>query len=319
MKITSLIDMHVHFRDPGFTQKETIETGLKAAIKGGFGAVLAMPNTNPVNDAPEITEYMIKKAEAFKDSVLLLPVGAVTEGLNSDKLTDFNALKKAGCIAFSNDGMSTRRVEDALKSGELILSHLEDETKEAKEQIEIFEKLVNEGYNPKLHFCHISKKETIEVIKDAKSKGLKITAETCPHYFIFTRENLDETGRFKMNPPLGDEKDREAVINGVKDGTIDVISTDHAPHTLKEKLSPYNKSPNGITGLETAFSLTLMTFGLDLTLDKMAYAPRKILNIDPKKEIEFDPSLEWIVKGENFETKCKITPYENMKLKGKIL
>lgn len=319
MKIPSLIDMHVHLREPGFTQKETIETGLRAAIKGGFGAVLVMPNTNPVNDTPEITEYMIKKAEAFKDSVLLLPVGAVTKGLNSDKLTDFNALKKAGCIAFSNDGMSTRRVEDALKSGELILSHLEDETKEAKEQIEIFEKLVNEGYNPKLHFCHISKKETIDLIKAAKSKGLKITAETCPHYFIFTKENLDETGRFKMNPPLGDEKDREAVINGVKDGTIDVISTDHAPHTLEEKLRLYNQSPNGITGLETAFSLTLMTFSLDLALDKMAYAPRKILNIDPKKEIEFDPEIEWIVKGENFETKCKITPYENMKLKGKIL
>lgn len=319
MKIPSLIDMHVHLREPGFEDKETIETGLRAGIKGGFGAVLAMPNTNPVNDTPEITEFILKKAEKFKDEIRLLPVGAVTFGLNSENLTDFKALKKAGCVAFSNDGMSTKRVEDALKTGELILSHLEDETKEAISQIQIFEKLANEGYAPKLHFCHISKKSTIEVIKEAKSRGLKITAETCPHYFTFTDKNRDETGRFKMNPPLGDEKDREAVINGVLDGTIDVISTDHAPHTYEEKLRPYNLSPNGITGLETAFSLTYMKFGLDLTLEKMAYAPRKILGVELKKEVGFDPDLKWVVKGENFETKCKITPYQNMELKGKIL
>lgn len=319
MKIPSLIDMHVHLREPGFTQKETVETGLSAAIKGGFGAVLAMPNTNPVNDVPEVTEFILKKAEPFKDSIMLLPVGAVTEGLNSDKLTDFNALKKAGCVAFSNDGMPTRQVEEALKTGELILSHLEDETKEAKEQIEIFEKLTKEGYSPRLHFCHISKKETIDAIRAAKLKGLKITAETCPHYFTFTKENLDGTGRFKMNPPLGGKEDLEAVIEGVKDGTIDVISTDHAPHTNEEKLRAYNSAPNGITGLETAFSLTLMTFGLDLTVEKTALAPRRILNINPKKEIEVSLDEEWVVKGENFKTKCKITPYENMKLKGKIL
>ncbi len=122
-----------------------------------------------------------------------------------------------------------------------------------------------------------------------------------------------------MNPPLGTETDRQAIIEAVKDGTIDVISTDHAPHTNEEKLMPYDKAPNGITGLETAFSLAYMTFGLDLTLEKMAYAPRKILNINPNKEIEIDLDAKWIVKGENFKSKCKITPYQNMELKGKII
>ena len=319
MKIPSLIDMHVHLREPGFTDKETIETGINSAIKGGYGAVLAMPNTNPVCDNVETVKYILDKAKLYKNKIDLYPVGAVTYGLNTDKLTDFQYLKKAGCIAFSNDGMSTKKVEDALKTEELILSHLEDETEEAIEQIEIFEKLTKEGYFPRLHFCHISKKSTIEAIKNAKQKGLKITAETCPHYFTFTKNNLDETGRFKMNPPLGTIEDKLAVIEAVKDGTIDVISTDHAPHTKEEKLRPYKDSPNGITGLETAFSLTYMTFGLDLTLDKMAYTPRKILDINPKWEYEVNLEEKWIVKGENLQSKCKVTPYENMTLKGKIL
>ena len=319
MKIPSLIDMHIHLREPGFINKETIETGLRSAIKGGYGAVLAMPNTNPVCDTPEVVKYVLDKAKSFKDKIELYPVGAVTYGLSSNELTDFKELKNAGCIAFSNDGKSTKRVEDALKTGELILSHLEDETKEAIEQIEIFEKLTKEGYLPRLHFCHISKKETIEAIKTAKKGGLKITAETCPHYFTFTKDSIDETGRFKMNPPLGTIEDKFAVIEAVKDGTIDVISTDHAPHLNEEKLQSYKDSPNGITGLETAFSLAYMAFGLDLTLEKMAYTPRKILNINPKFEYEVNLDEKWIVKGENFQSKCKITPYQDMELKGRIL
>ena len=319
MKIPSLIDMHTHLREPGFVEKETIETGLKAAIKGGYGAVIAMPNTFPVNDNKEVTKLILEKAKKFENEISLLPAGAVTYGLNSDDLTDFASLKEAGCIAFSNDGMSTRRVEDALKTGELILSHLEDETNEAIYQIEIFEKLVRQGFSPRLHFCHVSKKSTIDVIRNAKARKLNITAETCPHYFTFTDKDRDETGRFKMNPPLGLEEDLNAVIEGVKDGTIDVISTDHAPHTKEEKLRPYKSSPNGIVGLETAFSLTFMKFGLELTLEKMAFCPRKILNINPKKEVEIDLDEVWKVEGEKFQSKCKISPYEGMILKGKVL
>lgn len=318
-KIPSLIDMHVHLREPGFTHKETIETGLNSAIKGGYGAILAMPNTNPVCDSKETVKEILEISKKLNKDIEVYPVGAVTKNLNTDILVDFKELKNAGCIAFSNDGMSTRKTKEALLSNELILSHLEDETKEAIEQIEIFKSLVKEGFQPKLHFCHISKKSTLDVIKKAKNEGLKITCETCPHYFIFTKNDLDKTGRFKMNPPLGEVEDKLAVIEAVKDGTIDIISTDHAPHTNEEKLKPYIESPNGITGLETAFSLTYQTFGLDLTIEKMAIAPRKILGINPKKEIEIDLNQAWVVKGAEFQSKCKITPYENMELKGKIL
>ena len=327
-KIPSLIDMHIHLREPGFTNKETIETGLKSAIKGGFGAVLAMPNTNPVNDDAEVTKFILKKALPFKDEIDLYPVSAITYDLNENSgLVNFSEMKQAGCIAFSNDGLPVQNKEvftEALMKGELILSHLEDETNEAISQIEIFREVLNlskkgECPTPKLHFCHISKKSTIEVIKKAKDEGIKITAETAPHYFTLTKKDIDKTGRFKMNPPLGDDEDREAIIEAVKSGVIDVIATDHAPHTKEEKLKPYNEAPNGIVGLETAFSLSYMKFGLDLTLEKMVFAPSKILGIKPKKEIEVDLNAHYIVRGKNFESKCKITPYEGKILKGKVL
>lgn len=326
-KIPSFIDLHVHFRDPGFNQKETILTGLKSAYFGGFGAVCTMPNTNPVCDNPKIAEYMINKAKSTGLEVELYPVSAITKNLDSDILVNFDEMKNAGAIAFSNDGLPVLNKDiliKALKTGEIIMSHLENETAEAKWQIEILDEVTNmakrgECNFPRLHFCHISKKETIELIKLAKQKGLNLTAETAPHYFTFTKENLDNTGRFKMNPPLGSKEDKSAVIEAVIEGTIDIISTDHAPHTNEEKLKPYTASPNGITGLETAFSLSYQTFGLDLALEKMAYAPRKLLNINPKREITVDLDEKWTAKGENFNSKCKITPYQDMELKGKIL
>ena len=254
-------------------------------------------------------------------------MSAITKNLDSDILVNFDEMKNAGAIAFSNDGLPVLNKDiliKALKTGEIIMSHLENETAEAKWQIEILDEVTNmakrgECNFPRLHFCHISKKETIELIKLAKQKGLNLTAETAPHYFTFTKENLDNTGRFKMNPPLGSKEDKSAVIKAVIDGTIDKISTDHAPHTNEEKLKPYTASPNGITGLETAFSLSYQTFGLDLALEKMAHAPRKLLNINPKREITVDLDEKWTVKGENFNSKCKITPYQDMELKGKIL
>lgn len=326
-KIPSFIDLHVHFRDPGFNQKETILTGLKSAYFGGFGAVCTMPNTNPVCDNPKIAKYMINKAKSTGIEVELYPVSAITKNLDSDILVNFDEMKNAGAIAFSNDGLPVLNKDvltKALKTGEIIMSHLENETTEAKWQIEILDEVTNmakrgECNFPRLHFCHISKKETIELIKLAKQKGLNLTAETAPHYFTFTKENLDNTGRFKMNPPLGSKEDKSAVIKAVIEGTIDIISTDHAPHTNEEKLKPYTASPNGITGLETAFSLSYQTFGLDLALEKMAYAPRKLLNINPKREITVDLDEKWTAKGENFNSKCKITPYQDMELKGKIL
>ena len=317
VELPAFIDMHFHFREPGYEYKETIETGLNAALKGGFCAVCAMPNTNPVCDNIETLNYILEKSKGHKCK--LYPVCAVTKNLNTDELVDFEALANAGAVAFSNDGLPVLNHSvfyNALKSGKLILSHLEDETKEAIWQIRIFEELVREGFSPRLHFCHISKKSTIEAIKTAKTKGLKITCESAPHYFTFTKQNVTDTGVFKMNPPLGEEYDRLAVIEALNDGTIDVISTDHAPHGNDEKILPYNKSPNGITGLETSFSLTYAQFGLQKTLDLMSNNPAKILGIKVIGKNKFDLDKTYTVHGADFASKCKITPYENMTLKG---
>ena len=317
VEIPALIDMHVHLREVGFEYKETIETGLNSAIKGGFGGVCAMPNTNPVCDNVNTLREIIKRSKGFECEVY--PICAVTKNLTSSELVNFRELKNAGAIAFSNDGMPILDKEvfkNALKSGELILSHCEDETQEVKWQIEIYESLANEGFSPKLHFCHISKKESLDLIRNAKKRGLKITCETAPHYFTFTKDDLDETGRFKMNPPLGSKEDKNAIIEAILDNTIDVIATDHAPHGNDEKLLPYAQSPNGITGLECAFSLTYMKFGLDIVIEKMAVNPRKILGITNNKKVKFDLDKTWDVHGAEFKSKCKITPYENMQLKG---
>ena len=318
--IPSLIDMHVHFREPGFEYKETIETGIKSARKGGFSGVCTMPNTNPVTDNPKVVKEILKKAKKHKFEIY--PVAAITKNLDSLELVDFKELKKAGAIAFSNDGLPLLDKDvflEALKSEELILSHCEDETKEVTWQIEMFKKALELGFQPRLHFCHISKKDSVDVIRTAKKQGLKITCETAPHYFTFTNENIGLDGVYKMNPPLASEMDKKAIMDGLFDNTIDVIATDHAPHSDEEKLRPHMASPNGITGLETAFSLAYELLGLDKTLEKMAYNPRRILGINNKKMIKVALDETWIVDPKLFESKCKVSPYKAMKLKGRII
>lgn len=319
-KIPSLIDMHVHFREPGFEYKETIETGVQAAKAGGFSGVCTMPNTNPVADCEKVIKEILTKAKKYHFEIY--PVAAITKNLNTLELVDFKALKKAGAIAFSNDGLPLLDKDvflQALKSEELILSHCEDESREVEWQIEMVEKAIKQGYKPRLHFCHISKKESIDLIRKAKKRQVPISAETAPHYFTFVRDDIDTTGRFKMNPPLGSESDKRAVMAGLLDGTIDVIATDHAPHSNEEKLKPYLEAPCGIVGLETAFSLSYELLGLDKTLEKMAYNPRKILGINNKKMINVALDEEWIVIPSQFKSKCKISAYKGMKLKGKII
>lgn len=318
--IPSLIDMHVHFREPGFEYKETIETGIKSARKGGFSGVCTMPNTNPVTDNPKVVKEILKKAKKHKFEIY--PVAAITKNLDSLELVDFKELKKAGAIAFSNDGLPLLDKDvflKALKSEELILSHCEDETKEVTWQIEMFKKALELGFKPRLHFCHISKKDSVDVIRTAKKQGLNITCETAPHYFTFTNENIGLDGVYKMNPPLASEMDKKAIMDGLFDNTIDVIATDHAPHSDEEKLRPHMASPNGITGLETAFSLAYELLGLDKTLEKMAYNPRRILGINNKKMIKVALDETWIVDPKLFESKCKVSPYKAMKLKGRII
>lgn len=319
--IPSFIDMHVHFREPGFEYKETIETGIKAARAGGFSGVCTMPNTNPVADNVKVIKEILSKAKKYHFDIY--PVAAVTKNLNSGELVNFKELKQAGAIAFSNDGLPILDKDvflEALKSEELILSHCEDETNEIDWQIELFERVIKSGFCPRLHFCHVSKKESVELIRKAKRKGLKnLSAETAPHYFTFTKNDIDNTGTFKMNPPLGDEADKRAIMDGLFDNTIDVIATDHAPHSNAEKLSPYSEAPNGITGLETAFSLSYELLGLDKTLEKLAYNPRKILKIHNTKMIKAALDEQWLVAPTLFKTKCKVSPYKGMKLKGRII
>lgn len=319
--IPSLIDMHVHFREPGFEYKETIETGISAAKAGGFSGVCTMPNTNPVCDNTDVIKYILSKAKKYRFNIY--PIAAITKNLDSLELVNFKELKKAGAVGFSNDGLPLLDKEvfyNALKSGELILSHCENEVQEVDWQIELFKKASKEGFSPRLHFCHISKKDSVDLIRNAKKQGFEnLSAETAPHYFTFTKDNVDETGRFKMNPPLGSQADKYAIMDGLMDGTIDVVATDHAPHSDEEKLKPYSTSPCGITGLETAFSLTYELLGLDKTLEKMAYNPRKILRIENKKFIKAALDSEWVVYPPHFKTKCKVSPYEGMRLKGIII
>ena len=321
IEIPSLIDMHVHFREPGFEYKETIETGIKSAKAGGFSGVCTMPNTNPVCDNPKTLKYILQKAKKYRFEIY--PIAAITKNLDSLELVDFKELKAIGAVGFSNDGLPLLDKDvflEALKSEELILSHCENETQEISWQIKQFKKAIELGFNPRLHFCHVSKKESVDLIRKAKKEGLKnLTAETAPHYFTFTRDDIDKTGRFKMNPPLGSIEDKRAIMDGLFDNTIDVIATDHAPHSSEEKLKPYFDSPNGITGLETAFSLAYELLGLDKALEKMAFNPRKILKINNKKMIKFAPDETWIVVPSQFKSKCKISPYKGMKLKGKII
>lgn len=318
VEIPALIDMHCHLREPGGENKETILTGSKSAYKGGFRTICPMPNTNPPCDSTEIIRNIIKKAH----NIRILPIACVTKNLNSIELVDFKELKAAGAVAFSNDGLpilNKSLFKRALQEGELIISHCENETAEIRWQIEIFKDVLRGGYKPRLHFAHVSKKSSLSLIRSAKPDCPNLTAETAPHYFTFTKDDITDNGVFKMNPPLARLEDKKAVIEAVLDGTIDVISTDHAPHTVEEKLLPYDNAPNGITGFETALGLVLRVFDIDILVEKMALNPARILRIENKEKIRVDLEKIWIVHAAQFQSKCKISPYENMKLKGAAL
>ena len=234
-----LIDMHCHLREPGFEYKETIKSGIASAIAGGYCGLCPMPNTNPTNDNPEVLKFILKNANGYN----LFPICAVTRNLTSDELTNFQKLKDIGAIAFSNDGkpiVNEKVLAKSLKSGFLIISHAEIPHLHGNAQSE-YEAVSNElrilrETGGKYHFAHISTKESVEYIRQAKKEGLNVTCETAPHYFALTqtKESL-QNPIFKVNPPLRNEDDRIAVIEGLKDGTIDAIATDHAPHSRDEK------------------------------------------------------------------------------------
>ncbi len=354
-----LVDMHAHLREPGFEHKETIETGSAAAIEGGFTAVCCMPNTNPVNDSAEVTSYILNKAKEAS-SCKVFPIGAITKGQLGNELVDFDALRKAGCVAFSDDGrpvMNSLLMRQALEyskaSGITIIAHEEDiylaeggvmnEGKvsqslafkgipAAAEEIMIARDIILAGLTGgRLHIAHVSTKGAVELIRRAKNDGIAITAETCPHYFSITEEAAETMGTAaKVNPPLRTADDVAENREGLSDGTIDVIATDHAPHHKDEKALGFDKAPFGISGLETALGLSMslvhegvLTIGQ--LVEKMSVNPSRILGLDRGALTEgsegdiliMDADKEWVVKPEDFVSLGKNTPFSGRRLKGR--
>lgn len=323
---TGLIDMHCHLREPGFEYKETIETGSKSAIAGGYTGICPMANTNPVADCTEIINFVKNKAK----NINIYPICAITKGLEGKKTVDFAAIK---AIAYSDDGKPLEDMNlyaEALRSGNLIISHAEtsslgtspeSEIKAIERELELLEKT-----GGRIHFAHISTRKSVELIRDAKTKGLKVTCECAPHHFTFTQDDVTQNSIFKMNPPLRHQADLQAIIDGLKDNTIDAIATDHAPHSIEEKLKPFNEGPFGIVGFETALGLTLKKFDIKLAIEKLSAVPARILGLDIGLKIGnsadltvIDPDFEWVIEAQKFKSKCKISPFEGQKVKGKAI
>ena len=351
-------DVHVHLREPGFLRKETIETGSMAAAAGGYTSVCAMPNLDPVPDSAAD----IKKEEIIEKTAVVhvYPYGAITVGEKGEKLADLEGMAPYA-FAFSDDGhgvqnddMMRKAMTEAKRLGKVIAAHCEvnellnggyihdgkyaalhghrgicseSEWKQIERDIELV-KETGCAY----HVCHISTKESVELIRQAKKDGVNISCETGPHYLVMNDMDLQEEGRFKMNPPIRDESDRQALIEGLKDGTIDVIATDHAPHTKEEKSKGLEKSLMGVVGLETAFPIVyteLVRKGV-ITLEKAV----ELLNVNAKKRFGigasikegekadltvFDLDEEYTVDPEKFHTKGRSTPFEGWKVYGKCL
>lgn len=354
----ALFDMHVHFRDPGLTYKEDIVTGCNAALAGGFTGVACMPNTKPVVDSAQTVDYIINKSK--NSGVNVYPVGCITAGLKGEELCDYKMLKAAGAVAVSDDGrpvesqtMLRNGMIAAEDAGLLTISHCEDLKIIGKGIInkgKISESLGVEGMDRssedsitareimtaastgcRIHIAHVSTKGSVDIIRNAKKQGIKVTCETCPHYVMLTDEKLlSRDADYRMNPPLREEEDRLAVIEGICDGTIDCIVTDHAPHSPEEK-SDFLKAPNGIVGLETSLAATLTglyhtgKINLEKLIGLMSVKPRKILGlpietitVGAKANIVLaDLDKEWTVDPEKFKSKGRTTAFKGMTLKGK--
>lgn len=372
------IDMHVHLRDPGFEQKETIETGCQAAAHGGYTTILAMPNTKPVVDNPDVVEYVHNKAKAV-GCVNVMQVGAVTQGQKGEKLSDLVGMAKAGIRAISEDGksvMNSQLYREAMqKAAELdltVLAHCEDInmvnggvmnqdkhseelglkgiTNSVEDVIIARDIMLAKDTGARLHLCHCSTYNSVYMVKHSKMEGIKVSAEVCPHHFTLTSDDIhkfdatihqeqqiaidaDADTNFKMNPPLRTKRDVDMLKEGLKDGTMDVIATDHAPHTFDEKNTSMKKAPFGIVGLETAACLTYseLVLGGYLTpmqmAEKMSYNPAKIIGIDKGDISEgkvadiviFDPNKKYTIDKNKFASKGKNTPFHGRKVTGKVL
>ena len=356
-----LIDLHVHFRDPGLTYKEDIETGSKAAAKGGFTTVCCMPNTKPVVDNVETVKYIIEKGEKT-GLTNVLPVGAVTKNMAGVEITDVEELKKAGICAISEDGKSVmnsgvyrKAMKNAAKANVPVLAHCEDInlveggvinlgdksselgvkgiSNAVEDVIAMRDIMLAKETGATLHLCHCSTKDSVEMVKRAKEEGIKVTAEVCPHHFSMCSDDITSNdGNFKMNPPLRAREDMKALIKGLQDDIMDVISTDHAPHSAEEKAKDLEHAPFGIVGLETSVALTvtnLVKKGYLTPMQmaaKMSYNPAKVLGI-PKGTLDegkiaditiIDPDKEYTIDVNTFESKGKNTPFDGYKVSGEV-
>ncbi len=346
-------DVHVHFREPGFSYKETIETGSLASARGGYTAVCTMPNLNPV---PDSAEHLSEQLKLIEDNACInvYPYASITVGQRGEELSDFEEMAGKS-IAFSDDGKGVQSRElmkeamlKAKALGKIIVAHCEDNSLLHSGYIHDGEYCKEHGHKGicsesewgpikrdlelvketgcKYHVCHISTKESVELIRKAKQEGLDVTCETGPHYLVLDDNDLEESGSFKMNPPLRSEVDRLALIEGVRDGTVDMIATDHAPHSYEEKSKGLQGSAFGIVGIETAFQImyTNLVKTEIITLEKLiellAINPRKRFNIPLNTDYTvWDLNASTVVKSEDFLSKGKATPFENTPVKSECI
>ena len=356
-----LIDMHVHLREPGFEKKEDIESGAKAAVKGGFTQVCCMPNTNPVADNKVVITYIKARANEV-DLCKIHPVGAITKGLKGEEMAGIAGMKKAGAVAISDDGVAVKNarlmrlaMEYAKGFDMLCLCHCEDKDlvdggsvheglnatmagirgipRSAEDVIIAREISLAETLNCPVHICHVSTYSGVRMIRDAKRAGIQVTAETCPHYYSFTDDIIKTYDtNTKVNPPIREEVDKQAILAGLKDGTIDCIVTDHAPHHIDDKNVEYDVAAFGISGIETSFGFAITNLykagvlSLNEIADKMSAAPARILGLDggeiaEGKVADFTiANLDetWVIQPEKFVSKGKNNPFGGTELYGVV-
>ena len=358
--LPGFVDLHVHFREPGFEYKESIQSGAAAAVAGGFTSVCCMPNTNPVNDNQAITEFMLDRARAA-GLANVFPIGAITKGSEGKELAEIGDLRRAGCVAISDDGkpvmnslVMRRAMEYALAFDVPVVDHCEDlhlaeggcmnegaistelglpGMPAAAEDVMVARNVaLAELTGARLHLAHISTEGSVRMVREAKSRGLKVTAEACPHHFTITEETVRGYNTYaKMNPPLRTWKDVQAIKDGLRDGTIDVIATDHAPHASQEKQLGFTEAPFGIVGLETALSLTFAlidegVLSLESAVDKLSTAPAKVfglakgtLAVGADADVAIvDQQEQWEVDPAKFRSKSRNTPFAGWKVKGRV-
>lgn len=358
--VPGLVDIHVHLREPGYEYKETIKTGTESAAAGGFTSVCCMPNTNPVNDNQAVTRLIREKARQ-DGQVHVFPIGAVTKGSKGEELCEIGDLVEAGCVAITDDGkpvmnsgVMRRAMEYSLAFDIPVIDHCEDEhlmnggvmnegivsmelglrgIPAVAEEVMVARNLIlAELTGARLHLAHISTAGAVRLIREAKKRGARVTAETCPHYFILTEEAVRGYNTYaKMNPPLRTLQDRDAIRQGLKDGTLDVIATDHAPHTEDEKNREFDLAPFGIVGLETALPLTLLlvdegVLSLEEAVAKLTVHPARVMRLN-KGHLGIgadadlcliDPEANWTVDPRKLRSRSHNTPFGGWRMKGMV-